>query len=94
MSDAYTTWAGRSFTEGGAVTVWPVCEPDPIEAMHLTGASPITGSNQLITAIYELIQAITEQAKAITLLAESNQMLIQAMAGEEGVEEADRYQTL
>jgi hypothetical protein len=41
-----------------------------------------------------LILAITEQTKAINALIEQNQMLIQTMAGEEGVEEADRYQTL
>lgn len=103
MSDSYTMWTGHRFSEGGPVVVWPVCVPDPMETVspdtcmgelpptYVRGPAPI---KTVETAILALVQAIHEQTKAITLLAESNQMLVQAMAEGEGVEEADRYQTL
>ncbi len=57
--------------------------------------------DRLLLAIESLVARMSEQvdafnalAKSMDAVAESNQMLIQAMAGEEGVEEADRYQTL
>jgi hypothetical protein len=42
----------------------------------------------------QLIESINSLVSSISALVEQNQMLIQAMAGEEGVEEVDRYQTL
>jgi hypothetical protein len=92
------------FAKGGTVTVWPVCEPDPVETTFpgVTFGDPVTANIVHIPSPHKpttdlwlsLVQAITEQTKAINALVEQNQMLIQAMAGEEGVEEVDRYQTL
>jgi hypothetical protein len=117
-SDKYCMWTGRSFTEGGTVTMWPVCEPDPKEtilagdnksladcAMKFDPLQRIDISSmkqpnielliqKLIGIQIDLTNALTTMADSFNKLAESNQILIQAMAGEEGAEEVDRYQTL
>ncbi|MES2625905.1 MAG: hypothetical protein V4628_11555 [Pseudomonadota bacterium] len=75
-------------------------EPDGKETIH-----PATTNMRIFTRhdpsnamtqedVQTLLRSIVDHTKAINALVEQNQMLIQAMAEGEGVEEVDRYQTL
>jgi hypothetical protein len=58
-ADNYTKWTGHSFTEGGTVVMWPVCEPDPMEtistnvSMGERGPDYVRGPSPIKTAVFK-----------------------------------------